>query len=118
MITELLVRFLLGGAVVSAFATIAEGLEPKTFAGVFGAAPSVAIASLALAFYQRGSAYVGSEASGMLAGDLALVVYGSLCVLATKHRRMPVWLGAVLSWLGWFAAALGFWLLVPALRSR
>jgi hypothetical protein len=116
--SDLFVRFLIGGSVVSAFATIAEGLKPKTFAGIFGAAPSVAIASLALAFHQRGTAYVAILASGMLMGDVALILYGSLCVFATKHRQIPVWLGAVLSWLAWFAAALGLWVLLGGSSAR
>lgn len=99
---------------VSAFATIAEGLQPKTFAGLFGAAPSVALASLALAFHQNGAAYVATEALGMLAGGGALIVYGCLCVFATKRRSIPVWLGAALSWAAWLAAALGPWLLIRA----
>ena len=43
---ELVVRFLVGGALVSLFALIADVLKPKGFAGLFGAAPSVALASL------------------------------------------------------------------------
>jgi hypothetical protein len=45
--TEYVVRFLVGGAVVSAFAMLGDVLRPKSFAGLFGAAPSVALATLA-----------------------------------------------------------------------
>ena len=41
--TEYIVRFLVGGAVVSAFAMLGDVLRPKCFAGLFGAAPSVAL---------------------------------------------------------------------------
>jgi hypothetical protein len=37
--TEYIVRFLVGGAVVSAFAMLGDVLRPKSFAGLFGAAP-------------------------------------------------------------------------------
>ena len=111
MLQDPLIRFLLGGSLVSAFATIAEGLKPKTFAGLFGAAPSVAIASLALAFRQRGAPYVAVQASSMLIGAVALIIYGSLYVFATTHGQVPVWLGATLNWFAWLAAALGLWLL-------
>ena len=47
--TEYLVRFLVGGVVVSAFAVFSDALRPKSFAGLFGAAPSVALATLAIA---------------------------------------------------------------------
>lgn len=37
--TEYVVRFLVGGVVVSAFAMLGDVLRPKSFAGLFGAAP-------------------------------------------------------------------------------
>jgi hypothetical protein len=55
--TEYLVRFIVGGAVVSAFAMLADVLRPKSFAGLLGAAPSVALATLGIAIYQHGSGY-------------------------------------------------------------
>ena len=39
---EIILRFILGGAIVSAFAAMGDMLKPKSFAGLFGAAPSVA----------------------------------------------------------------------------
>jgi hypothetical protein len=47
--TEYVVRFFVGGAVVSAFAMLGDALQPKSFAGLFGAAPSVALATLGIA---------------------------------------------------------------------
>ena len=41
--TEYLIRFLVGGVVVSAFSMLGDLLRPKSFAGLFGAAPSVAL---------------------------------------------------------------------------
>jgi hypothetical protein len=38
-------RFLAGGIAVSAFATLGDTLRPKSFAGLFGAAPSIALAT-------------------------------------------------------------------------
>ena len=43
---RVLIRFLVGGAVVSVFALIGDLVKPKSFAGLFGAAPSVALATL------------------------------------------------------------------------
>lgn len=117
MTGELLVRFLIGGGVVAAFATIAEGLKPKTFAGLFGAAPSVAIASLALSFAEKGPAYVATQMSGMMVGALALTVYGCLCVFATKRSQIAVWLGAALGWLAWLAVALTIWWLLGGTKA-
>ncbi len=50
---EYFVRFLVGGIVVSAFAVLGDVLRPKSFAGLFGAAPSLALATLSLAFLLR-----------------------------------------------------------------
>jgi hypothetical protein len=44
--TEYVVRFLVGGVVVSAFAILGDILRPKSFAGLFAAAPSVALVTL------------------------------------------------------------------------
>ena len=40
---ELLARFLIGGVIVSFFAVLGEMFRPKSFAGLFGAAPSIAL---------------------------------------------------------------------------
>jgi hypothetical protein len=38
--TQILVRFLVGGVVVSAFALVGDWLKPMSFAGLCGAAPA------------------------------------------------------------------------------
>ena len=45
---ELIFRFLIGGTLVSAFALVGDAVRPKSFAGLFGAAPSIALATLGL----------------------------------------------------------------------
>ena len=42
MMLEYGLRFLVGGFAVSAFAAIGDALRPKSFAGLFAAAPSIA----------------------------------------------------------------------------
>ena len=105
----MLLRFVLGGTIVSLFALLGEVFKPKTFAGIFGAAPSVAIASLSLAFAQHGAGYVATELETMMAGCVALVVYSAACVLVAEKRGVPVWLGAGTSWLIWLAVAFSGW---------
>ena len=39
-VKDLILRFLIGGVVVSAFAALGDMVKPKSFAGLFGAAPS------------------------------------------------------------------------------
>ena len=47
--TEYLLRFIAGGAIVSVFSILGDMLRPKSFAGLLGAAPSVALATLGIA---------------------------------------------------------------------
>ena len=57
-------RFIVGGLIVSLFAVIGDVLRPKGFAGLFGAAPSVALATLALTVMADGKAYSWREDIG------------------------------------------------------
>jgi hypothetical protein len=86
---EWLARFLLGGLIVSAFAVIGDVLRPRGFAGLFGAAPSVALATLALTELSDGKEYAAMEARSMIAGAFAFLVYALVCVylMAKKHHR-------------------------------
>ena len=115
MALELVLRFVLGGVIVAAFAAAGEMFEPKTFAGIFGAAPSVAIATLALAFAKDGADYVRLESRSMLVGSAALFVYGAVCVFAAKRRNVPLWAGAGAAWFAWLAAAFGLLVIAHAL---
>ena len=107
MLTELVVRFVLGGAIVTAFAVLGELVSPKTLSGIFGAAPSVAIATLALAFHKHVPSTIATEARAMLIGCAGMLAYCFACVRAAALRRVPVWLGALAAWLVWGAVAFG-----------
>ena len=99
---EYLVRFLVGGMVVSAFAVLSDLLRPKSFAGLFGAAPSLALATLSLALWKEGGAYMSVEGRSMILGALALVVYCfAVCQLLMRpaglrwpRRRAPSCFGS------------------------
>ena len=82
-------RFFVGGATVSLFAVIADVFKPKSFAGLFGAAPSVALATLGLAIVADGKMYAAIEARSMSVGAIALFVYASGCMLLMARRKMP-----------------------------
>ena len=73
-------RFLIGGTVVSLFALIGDLLRPKSFAGLFGAAPSVALATLAFAVHSNGTSYAAVEGRSMIAGSVAMFVMPTLSV--------------------------------------
>jgi hypothetical protein len=106
---EILLRVMAGGVVVSAFALLGDLLKPKSFAGLFGAAPSVAIATLILAVSTEGKEYASVEARSMILGAAAFVVYASIVsrlLIHGKRRALPV---TGLSITLWFGCALGCW---------
>jgi hypothetical protein len=100
--SEYLIRFFLGGLVVSAFALLGDILRPKSFAGLFSAAPSVALATLGMAAVQHGPRYIAVESTSMIWGAIALSLYSvvvcqllmrlKLNALIATLAALPVWL--------------------------
>ena len=104
---EYVVRFLVGGIIVSIFAALGDVFRPKSFAGLFDAAPSVALATLVLTVANDGPGYAAVEARSMVAGAIALAAY-SQAVALWMMRRRPSSLAAAVSVMPvWFAVALG-----------
>jgi Protein of unknown function (DUF3147) len=99
--TQLVVRFLLGGTIVSLFALLGDVLRPKGFAGLFAAAPSVALTTLTLTIFAQGAAWASVEARSMIAGEVAFACYAVGCVyfLAVRHlRATPTSLVMLILW--------------------
>jgi hypothetical protein len=105
-------RFLLGGAIVSFFAVAADVLRPKGFAGLFGAAPSIALATLTLTLISEGKAYTTLEARSMMAGALAFFVYAAACVYLMTKRHVGAAASAYAMLVVWGICVLGLWLLL------
>jgi hypothetical protein len=106
-----LIRFLVGGVVVSLFSTLADVLRPKSFAGLFGAAPSIALATIGLTIRQNGRAYAALECRSMLLGAIGFFVYVLLAGWVLR-RYKPGALATSLALLpSWFAVSLGLWFL-------
>jgi uncharacterized membrane protein (GlpM family) len=106
---QLVFRFIVGGLMVSLFAVISDGLKPKSFAGLFGAAPSVALATLALTVFKDGKLYASLEARSMIVGAIAFLVYCLVCVsilAKTNARATTVTISALALWV---VCAVGFW---------
>ena len=104
---DAIIRFVVGGLAVSAFAVLGDVFRPKSFAGLFGAAPSIALATLAIAVAQRGAGYAATEARSMMLGAVALWLYSAgVCILLEKHRvaALPA-SGAMI--VGWLICAFG-----------
>lgn len=108
---EYLIRFVFGGVVVSIFAMAGDVLRPKRFAGLFSAAPSVALVSLALAIAQKGLPFAAIQAQGMMLGAIALGLYCILVCQLIMRWNVQALSATVLALPLWFAAALGLhWL--------
>src|SRR5579872_1428513 len=107
--TEILVRFVVGGVVVSAFALLGDLLKPKSFAGLFGAAPSVALATLALTASKQGKEYASLEARSMLIGAVAFFFYAVFISRLLIRRKLPVLPVTSFSMVLWFAWSFGCW---------
>jgi uncharacterized membrane protein (GlpM family) len=104
-----LFRFLIGGLVVCAFASLADALKPKTLAGIFGAAPSVALATLALTVAQDGKMFAAEEARSMMAGAAAFVLYALTCLQLIARLHWSVVHAAFASLAVWFTSAAALW---------
>ena len=102
--TETLIRFVVGGLTVSVFALAGDLLKPKSFAGLFGAAPAVAIASLSLAIATHGHSYASLECRSMLAGAIALGLYSALVRFLLLQRRIAPLPATLCSMLAWFTS--------------
>lgn len=106
---ELIERFLLGGLIVSAFAVVGDILRPKGFAGLFGAAPSVALATLTLTLFTEGKQYAALEARSMVAGAIAFLAYALACVYFMARRYLRAGPTTVAMLFVWGICAFGLW---------
>ena len=100
--TEYVVRFLAGGMIVSTFAILGDMLRPRSFGGLFGAAPSVALATLGIAVVQHGPQYAAAESWTMMYGAIALACYSvTVCQLLMRFRlsALPATISALVVWL-------------------
>jgi uncharacterized membrane protein (GlpM family) len=103
-------KALVGGLAVVGFSLIGQAGHPKRFAGIFAAAPSVALASLAITVIARGPEATVPYAHGMLIGSAGMVAYclASLFLIDRLHALV----GSILAWLVWFAVAGGLYFAV------
>lgn len=110
---RLILRFLVGGTIVSLSAVLGDLLRPKGFAGLFSAAPSVALGTLTLTVSSNGSRCAAIEARSMIAGEVALVAYAMACTywLGVRRTRCAPTAVLMISLWGPVAAVLYVWAL-------
>jgi uncharacterized membrane protein (GlpM family) len=95
----LAIKGLAGGTLVVAFALLSQGLEPKRFAGLFSAAPAVALAGLTVTLLDKGAHDAHQSAVGMIAGGVGMVVYAAAVIpLLRRTRPAPASLSAIGVW--------------------
>jgi hypothetical protein len=107
---EIIVRFLIGGLAVSFFSVLGDIFKPKSFAGLFGAVPSVALATLGIAIVKDGRQFAAIEAHSMIAGSIALFLYTSAVSWILMRRSVSaLWvattclmLWALVAFSGWY----------------
>jgi uncharacterized membrane protein (GlpM family) len=103
---DLVIRFLVGGFVVSLFAMIGGALKPKSFAGLFAAAPSVALATISLTVLKKGPEYAAIEAQSMILGAIAFLIYACLVSRALFRGTLPVLPTTAIGLVAWIGLAL------------
>jgi Protein of unknown function (DUF3147) len=111
LLRETLLRFLIGGIVVSIFAVLGDLVKPKSFAGLFGAAPSVALATLGLAVATEGRSYAATEARSMTGGAVAFLIYASCVSWVMMRYQWRALVATTVLILVWLAVASAFWVI-------
>ncbi len=100
-------RFLASGIAVSVFATLGDSLRPKSFAGLFGAAPSIALATLLITLSHKGAPFAAVEGRSMIVGAFALAAYSWVVCVLLKKFLLSSWTATMAALVVWFVIALG-----------
>ncbi|HTB15153.1 MAG TPA: DUF3147 family protein [Bryobacteraceae bacterium] len=103
-------RFVVGGLAVSLFALLGTAVKPASFAGLFSAAPSVALATLGLTIAKEGGRYASIECKSMIAGAAALCLYSLATNVMLMRCRFSALAATSMSMAVWFACAFGIWM--------
>ena len=100
-------RFLAGGIAVSAFAALGDTLCPKSFAGLIGAAPSIALATLLITLSHKGASFAAMEGRSMIVGACALAAYSWVVCVLLKKVLLSSWTATMAALIVWFVIAFG-----------
>jgi hypothetical protein len=103
-----IVQALAGGVLVVAFALVGAVVRPKRFAGLFSAAPSIAIAGLVVTVVAVGDRPAARAAAGMLFGAAGFVAFSVL--VRRLLARMSAVTASVFGCGAWILVAVGGYL--------
>ena len=109
---ELIFRFIVGGLIVSLFAVVGDVLKPRSFAGIFAAAPSVALVTLGLTMLTEGKFYAAAEARSMIAGAVALFLYAVVTIRLIMRHKLHAASASIYAMPVWLIFSIGAWFLV------
>ena len=104
---EYVLRFILGGVAVSLFAILGDIFRPKSFAGLFAAAPSVALGTLAMTIAREGGQAASTQGYSMILGGIALCAYSLVVVWLMQRSKLSVLVSTVCALPVWFGVAFG-----------
>ena len=109
---DLIFRFIVGGFIVSLFAVLNDVLKPTSFAGLFAAAPSVALATLGLTILSEGKFYAAAELRSMIVGAIALFVYAFIIIQLIMRFKLHAVSASISAIPAWLVCAIGVWFLL------
>lgn len=107
----LAIKMVNGGLFVVAFSVVATVFEPKRFAGLFSAAPSVALANLLVVLMAKGRADALANFSGMIVGAAAMT---AVCLVGIwLVPRLGALKASVAMCAAWGLVAFACWQVLP-----
>ena len=109
---EFIFRFIVGGLIVSLFAVLNDVLKPTSFAGLFAAAPSVALATLGLTILSEGKLYAAAKSRSMIVGAIALFVYAFIIIQLIMKFKLHAASASISAIPAWLLCAIGAWFLM------
>ena len=104
------IKALNGGLFVVLFALVGEMAVPKRFAGLFSAAPSIALANIMVIVLVKGSGEAQRQSTGMIVGAIAMTAACAAGIVLV--RRFRALRGSVALFGAWLLLAEAAYLLV------
>ena len=108
-LTDLLLRFIAGGVIISGFALIGDLFKPKSFSGIFSAAPSLAVTTIGLALFEQGAPYASIESRSMILGAVAFFGYAYATCYILMHYKVSALVASTASIVVWLGIAMLLW---------